>query len=205
MPHFKTPDDFYDDPAVVRAGTAAMGLYYRCGLYVAKQLLDGFIPSAVASQYGTPEWITKLTDAGLWETVPGGHYMPLYFAHSNPTREKVLADRKAKAERQARWLANRRNGNTGQRRVSRPSSSASAGTVRDGTEDDALPPSLTGRKGGARANGAAPPPSPTRSQPPPAREAIAAALPPGNRPLRGPAVASIAQQARERLHRKDPP
>jgi hypothetical protein len=60
MPHFRADDSFYDDPAVARAGTAAMGLYFRCGLYVARHLLDGFVPSEVAAQYGTPEWTRKL-------------------------------------------------------------------------------------------------------------------------------------------------
>lgn len=146
MPRFQTDDDFYDDPAVAQAGTAAVGLYYRCGIYVARKLLDGFVPDSTSAQYGTPEWIRRLTDAGLWETVPGGHYMPLYFPHGNPTRAKVLADRDAKAQRQLRWLEKQRNASSGQRRVSRRSSSASDGTSEDGSADAALPPSLKGRK-----------------------------------------------------------
>src|SRR5216117_3032988 len=74
MPRYQVDDSFYDDPAVSRAGTAAVGLYFRCGLYVARHLLDGHVPTEVATQYGTPEWVTRLTDVGLWETVPGGHY-----------------------------------------------------------------------------------------------------------------------------------
>ena len=130
-----------------RPGTAAVGLYYRCGIYVARKLLDGFVPDSTAAQYGTPEWIKRLTDAGLWETAPGGYYMPLYFAHGNPTRDKVLADRKAKSERQQRWLENKRNASTKQRRVSRPSNRPSSEPSRVGSNDIAQPPSLTGRKG----------------------------------------------------------
>jgi hypothetical protein len=156
MPRFQTDDNFDDDPAVARAGTAAMGLYYRCGVYVAGHLLDGFVPTEIASQYGTPEWAKKLTDVGLWETVPGGHFMPLYFAHGNPTREKVLAERKAKSQRQQRWLEKQRNPSSKQRRVSRPSNRPSSDPSRVASEDIALPPSLTGRKGHARAVGAAP-------------------------------------------------
>lgn len=164
MPRFQTDDTFYDDPAVARAGTAAMGLYYRCGTYVAKHLLDGVVPSEIASQYGTPEWIRKLTDAGLWETAPGGHYMPLYFAHGNPTREKVLADRQAKSERQQRWLEKTRNPSSKQRRVSRPSNRPSSDPSQAASRDMPLPPSLTGRKGASArtsrgAGGAPPPPS----------------------------------------------
>ena len=156
MPRFQTNDDFYDDLAVAQAGTAAVGLYFRGGVYVARKLLDGIVPDSIAAQYGTPEWVKRLTDVGLWETVPGGHYMPLYFEHGNPTRDRVLAERKAKSERQQRWLENKRNASSKQRRVSRPSSRPSADPSRVGSEDTALPPSLTGRKGHARAVGAAP-------------------------------------------------
>jgi hypothetical protein len=159
MPRFLTDDTFDDDPSVLRAGTAAMGLYYRCGVYVARHLLDGLVPTEVATQYGTPEWAKRLTDAGLWELKGGQYYMPLYFAHGNPTREKVLADRKAKSERQQRWLENQRNASSEPRRVSRRSNNASSVASADGTKDGPLPPSLTGRKGPApakRGAGAAP-------------------------------------------------
>ena len=146
MPRFQMDDSLYDDPAVIRAGTAAFGLYARCGDYVARQLLDGVVPSELATQYGTPEWTGKLLDVGLWETVPGGFYMPRYLV-DNPSREKVLAERKAKSERQQRWLEKHRNGSSEPRRVSRHVSSASNGTSVDAPEDVALPPSLTGRKG----------------------------------------------------------
>jgi HNH endonuclease len=98
VPRYLTDDGFHDDPAVVRAGTAAVGLYFRCGVYVAKHLLDGHVPSEIASQYGTPEWIRRLTDVGLWETEPGGHYMPLYFEHGNLSRIQILSDRAKRTE-----------------------------------------------------------------------------------------------------------
>jgi len=152
MPRYQVDDSFYDDLAVSRAGTAAIGLYFRCGVYVARHLLDGFVPSEVATQYGTPEWTKRLTDAGLWETVPGGHYMPRYLTvDKNPTRAKVEDERKLKSERQQRWLEKQRNPTSEKRRVSRRSSRQSNGASRDGPEDAALPPSLTGRKGHARA------------------------------------------------------
>lgn len=98
MPRFLTDDSFHSCPEVFRAGTAAAGLYYRCGIYVAQHLLDGHVPTAIASQYGTPEWIRRLTDAGLWEAEPDGFYMPLYFAHGNQPRSQILADRAKKIE-----------------------------------------------------------------------------------------------------------
>lgn len=139
-------DSLYDDPAVIRAGTAAFGLYARCGDYVARQLLDGVVPSEIAAQWGTAEWTGKLLAVGLWENASGGYYMPRYLA-DNPSREKVLADRKAKSERQQRWLENTRNASSRQRRVSRPSNRPSADPSQVGSADMPLPPSLTGRKG----------------------------------------------------------
>jgi hypothetical protein len=148
MPWFQVDDSFYDDPAVSRAGTAAVGLYFRCGVYVARHLLDGHVPSEVAVQYGTPEWIKRLTDAGLWETEPGGHYMPRYLkVDKNPSRARVEEDRRLKSERQQRWLEKQRNSRSESRRVSRRSSRRSRDATRDGPEDKPLPPSLTGRKG----------------------------------------------------------
>ena len=157
-------DSLYDDPAVIRAGTAAFGLYARCGDYVARQLLDGIVPVEIAAQWGTAEWTGKLLAVGLWENASGGqYYMPRYLA-DNPSRAKVLADRKAKAERQKRWLENQHNGSSGKRRVSRRSNGASHDAPRDGPGDAALPPSLTGRKGASarapRGAGGAPQPPP---------------------------------------------
>lgn len=202
MPRFLTDDTFYDDPAVARAGTAAMGLYYRCGIYVAGHLLDGFVPSEIASQYGTPEWAKRLTDAELWETVPGGHFMPLYFAHGNPTRDKVLADRKAKSDRQQRWLENKRNASSSQRRVSRPSNRPPRDASRDGSKDDALPPSLTGRKG------VAPPQAASGARPDNQSVAAALAVGIGNgyRPATPERRAAAAAAAREAMAaRRKPP
>lgn len=203
MPRFLTDDTFDDDPAVARAGTAAMGLYYRCGVYVAGHLLDGFVPSEIASQYGTPEWAKRLTDACLWETVPGGHYMPLYFSHGNPTREKVLAERKAKSERQQRWLDNRRNASSAQRRVSRPSTRQSDNATRDASKDAALPPSFQEGRPAARPPGAQRPAA--TGYAPPAAEVLAAGRPDGHRLARPEVVAKAAAAARQAMARKAGP
>ena len=87
MPRFQTDDTFYDDPAVARAGTAAMGLYYRCGTYVAKHLLDGVVPSEIASQYGTPEWIRKLTDAAAGDRPGWSLHAAVFRARQPDPRE----------------------------------------------------------------------------------------------------------------------
>lgn len=96
-------DDAWDNgPEVTRAGTAAFGLYCRCGAWVARNLTDGLVPSELAAAYGTPEWARKLVDVGLWEIVEGGYWMPHYLDR-NPSKDKVLARRQADAERKSRW------------------------------------------------------------------------------------------------------
>lgn len=96
-------DDAWDNgPEVTRAGTAAFGLYCRCGAWSARNLQDGFVPKEIAVAYGSPEWIQKLLVAGLWETVEGGYLAP-HFLDRNESAEKVLRRRKADAERKARW------------------------------------------------------------------------------------------------------
>ena len=123
-------DSIYDDPAVSRAGTAAFGLYCRCGAYVARHLLDGLVPPDIAVQYGTTEWIQKLLSAGLWETAPGGQFnMPRYFdPDKNKTRAQVLADRAAASARQQKYLEKVRSGRSNQRRVTRRVTNTSGDT-----------------------------------------------------------------------------
>jgi hypothetical protein len=189
-------DSICNDPAVIRAGTAAFGLYARCGNYVAQQLLDGFVPSEVAVQWGTPEWAKKLTDVGLWETVPGGWRMPRYL-DDNPSREKVLADRAAKAERQRKWLEKQGKASSRPRRTNRPSRDASQDTSVTVSVDPPLPPSLTGRKGDAP-----PPPTAGSAAARPSNQTVAEAMrngiEPGHRaapPARQAAAAAAARQA----------
>ncbi len=118
-------DDGFDSwPEVVRAGTAAVGLYTRCGSWIARNLTDGFIPLEVARMYGTAEWTTRLVDAGLW-TIDEQGYRDVRYFPMNPTAEKVRKRRKDAAERQAK-LRDRRNAKvTRDSRVSHRGSHAS--------------------------------------------------------------------------------
>lgn len=97
---FLLDDDWDNDPRVVKAGTAAFGLYSRCGLWVARHLQDGFVPEDQAAAYGSREWAAKLVGAGLWEPADGGFLMVDYLK-LNPSREKALARRALNARRQA--------------------------------------------------------------------------------------------------------
>jgi hypothetical protein len=104
-------DDWDNDPRVVQAGTAAFGLYTRCGMWVARHLTDGFVPSALAASYGSKEWAAKLVEAGLWTAVGNGYLMPDYLAR-NPTAATVRKRREQYADRQQRWR-DKQNGQRG--------------------------------------------------------------------------------------------
>jgi hypothetical protein len=101
MSWLKVDDGFHSHPKVMRAGTAAAGLWVRCGSYVAQHLTDGFVPREVANTYGTRSLIKALVDNSLWIPTDGGWLMHDY-AERNPSREQVEADRAAAADRQRR-------------------------------------------------------------------------------------------------------
>lgn len=125
-------DDAWDNgPEVTRAGTAAFGLYCRCGAWCARNLQDGFVPSEIAAAYGTPEWAARLVSAGLWETVEGGYRMPHYLDR-NESAEQVRRRRKADATRKARWRRNNKQTERS-RRDSTPSPGRSHGGNRGQT------------------------------------------------------------------------
>lgn len=83
-------------------GTAAAGLYARCGSYIADRMTDGFIPTARARMYGTPEWIQRLVEVGLW-TVEEGGYRDVRYLELNASKETIDKRKKDHAARQARY------------------------------------------------------------------------------------------------------
>lgn len=101
MSWLKVDDGFHSHPKVMRAGTAAAGLWVRCGSYVAQHLTDGFVPREVARAYGSRAQITALVEAGLWTEVEGGWCFHDWDEH-NPTAIEVRADRAAKHEAKVR-------------------------------------------------------------------------------------------------------
>jgi hypothetical protein len=135
-------DDSWDNcTRVARAGNACFGLYVRCGIWVARNLTDGFVPGEIAAGYGSPEQTRKLVDVGLWDAVEGGYQMSDYLDR-NPTGEKVRERQKADAERKAKWR---------ERQASRGPSRGSHGVT-----DAVTPRSPTDPKGSKGARGASP-------------------------------------------------
>ena len=103
MPWFRVDDNFPFHPKVLRAGNAAVGLWTRAGTWSMQVLSDGDIPADMARSLGTRGEIGRLLDSGLW--VPDGPsgYRFHDWAERQPSRDKIIAEREANAERIRRW------------------------------------------------------------------------------------------------------
>jgi hypothetical protein len=110
---FKIDDGFHCHPKVMEAGTPAIGLYVRCGSFVAQQVTDGVVPKRVAKQYGTARQARALVDAGLWHEhdhdcescpeVDANSYLIHQYLERNPSRIETDLARNAKTKRQQKW------------------------------------------------------------------------------------------------------
>lgn len=157
MAYFQMDDGFDSDSRVMRAGTAAFGLYARCGIWVADQLTDGFVPSELATLYGTREWIEKLVASGLWSPVEGGFVMPDYLGkHGNKPAVVVLQRRAEAAARQQRFRDGK-NRRSQQTNTSRVTSRVTNGVTHGGSHASQSDPSLKGEEGAAPLRGSPPP------------------------------------------------
>lgn len=108
----KIDDGFARHPKVVRAGPLGMAMQIAALCYCNQYLTDGFIPQSIVPglinledlSLGVGRKITwelvvnGLITAGLWEEVEGGYRIHDYLDYQ-PSKEQVLAERKATAER----------------------------------------------------------------------------------------------------------
>lgn len=112
-------DGFPEHPKVLAVGPFGLTVFVRALCYSARNLTDGFIPNAATASFTVDfartsraahavDWPARLVAAGLWDMAPGGYLIHDYLAY-NPSKEKVLAERKAAAERVKRWRADPRN------------------------------------------------------------------------------------------------
>lgn len=109
MPWVKLDDGFADHPKIHEVGPIAAWLHVAALCYCARHLTDGRVPSRVVrGLIDAPRprvLVDKLVSSGLWDEVEGGYEIHDYLDYQ-PSRERVLAEREAAAERQRR----RRNG-----------------------------------------------------------------------------------------------
>lgn len=105
--------DFADNPKVIAAGERAEVLYVRAALLSKRTLSDGYVADVQLARLGlsgVKARAAALVREGLWERVDGG-YQILGFLDRNPSRAKVLADRRADAERKKNGRDAARNPN----------------------------------------------------------------------------------------------
>ncbi|MGW7248845.1 hypothetical protein [Streptomyces decoyicus] len=116
MPWFNVDDSAHSHPKMIKAGNAAVGLWMRCGSYVAQHLTDGIVPGLLAEMYGTAPQIKKLMAVGLWHAIghdclscpqppAGDYYMHDYTRNGNPLRAEVEQRRAKAAEKKRKQRA----------------------------------------------------------------------------------------------------
>jgi|SRR5262245_12062857 len=99
MAWVRLDDGFYDNPKILTAGLAAIGLYVKALAYAARKLTDGFIPESVVCMLGDGEedlwtdYVLGLVNLGLWHKVERGYQIHDYLSF-NPSRAQVEARRK---------------------------------------------------------------------------------------------------------------
>ncbi len=102
----KLDDGFTEHPKVVQAGVPAAWLFLAGLGYCARHLTDGLIPEAeVRRLTHSPQarrQADRLLAVGLWERAPGGYRVHDYLEYQ-PSAAQVKAERRAAAERKARW------------------------------------------------------------------------------------------------------
>jgi len=108
MPWFKVDDALAFHMKALTAGNQALGLWVRAGSWSMQQLSDGFVPASIVTALGgTHKDARSLMQAGLWHQVDGGFQFHDW-AEYQPTRDSVIAEREAAAERMREVRANKR-------------------------------------------------------------------------------------------------
>lgn len=111
MTWFKVDDSFYDHPKSFDAPDCAVALWVRAGTWSARNLTEGFVPSAMLARLcGDPIPAARdLVRRGLWHRTSGGYQFHDWTDYQ-PTKAQVEEERKKNAERQKRWREAQRNG-----------------------------------------------------------------------------------------------
>jgi hypothetical protein len=109
----KIDDQFPTHPKVMKAGLEARALFVTSLCYSANHLTDGFVTVEVTplltamSQISNGDAaVKKLLEVGLWEECEGGYLIHDFLVY-NPPSTKILDERRANADRQARYRDHR--------------------------------------------------------------------------------------------------
>lgn len=124
MAWVKLDDEYPEHPKVQAAGPLAAWLDVAGICYCNRLLTDGFIPASQVPKMapGGAKLALKLVEVGRWSHTTR-HGAAGFLVHDyhvyQPSKDVVLADRKATADRQARWRAARKKRNGGSNAVTR--------------------------------------------------------------------------------------
>lgn len=107
MPWFKVDDGFWSHPKVLELSPGALALWVRAGSYCAAHLTDGEVKPSILRLLGAEgEHADELVASELWDWESGAWRFHDW-AEYQPSRESVLAERAAAAERMRQVRANR--------------------------------------------------------------------------------------------------
>lgn len=155
MTWFKVDDTLHSHKKAMRAGIEAMGLWVLAGSWAADQLTNGWVPDYAVMRWASnaAELAERLVSAGFW--VQGEHdgetgWWFHQWDERQPTKQEVMARRKADAERRARWRDAKKQGLSGHE--------SQGESRRDATRDDT-------RESQEASRGASALPDPTRPDP----------------------------------------
>lgn len=110
MPWVRFEDRFPAHPKVARLSDKAFRIHVAAICWCSANLTDGHItadllPLAIGRQRVPKAAVAELVTAGLWEPDGANGYRVHDFTDYQPSRERVLAQRRADADRQARQRA----------------------------------------------------------------------------------------------------
>lgn len=111
MPWVKLDDAFWAKPKVVVAGNEIAGAYCRMLSYCGQQLTDGVVAEEPAKFIAKAGLTKRLISQGFVEKQGTDLIIPDYLDY-NPSKEKVEATRKARAESGKRGGENSSNGSS---------------------------------------------------------------------------------------------
>lgn len=124
MPWFLVDDKSHSHPKFLAASNAAIGLWVKCGAWIAEHLTDGNVPGGLVKQMrGTKAQVDSLVNAGLWhaaghdcprcpQPAEGDFHMHDYATegHGNKQRTDVERAREYEREKKAKQRAGQPRG-----------------------------------------------------------------------------------------------
>jgi len=111
MAWVRIDDSYGRNPKILSAGPLCRDLYILALCWCNNQLSDGYIPASILYTLSpglraADKVAGRLVELGLWHKVDGGYYIHDYTEYQ-PTKEQVMAQRRASAARQERSRSRR--------------------------------------------------------------------------------------------------